>query len=69
MREGWSVVVPEDAEHVVPTAQALLAMADTPAHVLTQRGGTEFLVPEALAERFRKSVNRRGRTKKESSDG
>lgn len=69
MREGWAVIVPEDRAHVVYTVRGLLAMADSPADVLTQRGGTEFLVPEALADRFRKSVNRRGRVKKGVSNG
>lgn len=66
MREGWAVIVPESRHAVPGVAQALLALAATPADVMTQRGGTEFLVPEALADRFRKHVNRRGRAKKES---
>lgn len=65
MREGWAVIVPESREHLGATAAALLAVAATPADVLTQRGGTEFLVPEALADRYRKALNRRGRSNKE----
>lgn len=67
--EGWAVIVPESRADAPSVARALLAMADSPAAVMTQRGGAEFLVPEALAERYRKSLTRRGRTKKESSDG
>lgn len=66
MREGWAVVVPEHHDAIPGVAHILLELAASPAEVMTQRGGTEFLVPEALAARFRKYVNRRGRSKKES---
>lgn len=66
MREGWAVVVPESPDARPGVARLLLSLAASPADVMTQRGGTEFLVPEALADRYRKSVNRRGRAKKES---
>lgn len=67
--EGWAVVVPESREQISTTARGLLAAAEHPRDVLTQRGGTEFLVPEAVADRYRKSLSRRGRAKKEASDG
>lgn len=66
MREGWAVIVPEHRDAVPGVAKVLLSLAASPADVMTQRGGAEFLVPEALAVRFRKHVNRRGRAKKES---
>lgn len=66
MREGWAVIIPEHRDAIPGVARVLLELAASPADVMTQRGGTEFLVPEALADRFRKHVNRRGRSKKES---
>lgn len=66
MREGWAVIVPEHRDAVPGVARVLLSLAASPADVMTQRGGTEFLVPEALADWFRKHVNRRGLATKES---
>lgn len=68
MREGLAVIVPEHRDAISGVARALLRLAASPADVMTQRGGTEFLVPEALADEYRKYVNRnrRGRAKKES---
>jgi hypothetical protein len=66
MREGWAVILPESPSAAPGVARDLLTLAAAPADVMTQRGGTEFLVPEALAARYRKHVNRRGRATKES---
>lgn len=67
--EGWALVVPETREQLAATARALLAVAASPADVRTQRGGTEFLVPEAVAERYRKSVNRPRRARGKGTNG
>lgn len=67
--EGWALIVPEHPDAIAGTARKLLQLAESPADVLTQRGGREFLVPESVADRFNKPQNRRGRTKKESTDG
>ena len=47
----WQPIVPGAGE-AQEVARLLLALADDPAHVRTQRGGSEFLVPPYLAERF-----------------
>lgn len=67
--EGWALIVPENPDAIADTARALLKAADSPTDVRTQRGGREFLVPSEVADRFSKTQTRRGRTKKESSDG
>ena len=68
--EGWALVVPEHPDAIPGTARKLIQLADSPADVLTQRGGREFLVPESVADRFSKSQTRpRRTTKKESNDG
>jgi hypothetical protein len=69
VREGQAVIIPVTRAEVAAVARALLDLADTPADVRTQRGGTEFLVPEALADKYRKYMNRRGRAKKEGTNG
>jgi hypothetical protein len=74
MTEGWSVVIPAPGD-VAGTARALLALADDPSQVRSQRGGAEFLVPDALAALYgapapveeTKPKAPRGRAKKESS--
>ena len=64
--KDWAVVVPARGE-VRETAQALLALADSPADVRTDGNGTEFLVPPYLADRFNESLRPkpRRRAKKE----
>jgi len=47
----WVTVLPGEAG-VQKTAVALLALADDPADVRTQRGGTEFLVAPYVADRY-----------------
>lgn len=49
-------------------AQALLAVADDPSQVMTQRGGTEFTVPADVAERYRKSLRPARRSSKKEGD-
>ena len=53
--KDWTVVVPAPGE-VRETAQALLALADSPADVRTDGNGTEFLVPPYLADKFNESL-------------
>ncbi|MCX0246413.1 hypothetical protein [Streptomyces drozdowiczii] len=48
---GWQPIVPGAGE-AQEVARLLLRLADDPAHVRTQRGGSEFLVPPYLAARF-----------------
>jgi hypothetical protein len=72
--DGWSVVIPAKGE-AAATARALLALASHPSQVRSQRGGAEFLVPDALAALYGapapveepKPRAPRGRAKKESS--
>ncbi len=47
----WQPIVPGAGESQ-EVARLLLSLADDPSHVRTQRGGSEFLVPPYLAERF-----------------
>jgi hypothetical protein len=47
----WVTVIPGD-KGIQKTAIALLAVADDPADVRTQRGGTEFLVAPYVADRY-----------------
>ncbi|MEW2127105.1 hypothetical protein AB0891_25635 [Streptomyces sp. NPDC007259] len=51
MTRDWQPIVPGAGE-AQEVARLLLALADDPAHVRTQRGGSEFLVPPYLAARF-----------------
>lgn len=67
--DGWALLTPDSPSENVSMAQRLLKLADAPADVRTQRGGREFLVPEALADRYRKSVNPPRRANKENNDG
>jgi hypothetical protein len=48
---NWVTVLPGEAG-VQKTAIALLALADDPDHVRTQRGGSEFLVALYVADRY-----------------
>jgi hypothetical protein len=67
--KDWATVVPPAAE-VKATAQALLALADSPADVRTDGNGTEFLVPPYLADRYNESLRPkpRRRAKKDEED-
>jgi hypothetical protein len=47
----WQPIVPGAGE-AQEVARLLLSLADDPADVRTQRGGSEFLVPPYLAARF-----------------
>jgi hypothetical protein len=51
MTTDWVTVLPGDSG-IQKTAIALLAVADDPADVRTQRGGTEFLVAPYVADRY-----------------
>lgn len=68
----WVTVLPGEAG-VQKTAIALLALADDPADVQTQRGGTEFLVAPYVADRYNTasapSPRPRRRAKKEDDHG
>ena len=64
-------VIPIEKGQERDTLRALLDLADNPRDVVFVPGRIEAKVPEALAEKYRKSLNptRRTRTKKENSDG
>jgi len=68
----WVTVLPGEAG-VQKTAIALLAVADDPADVRTQRGGSEFLVAPYVADRYTNatapSPRPRRRAKKEENHG
>lgn len=49
--EGWVPVVP-GADELKETAKVLLLIAGDPALVRTDGNGTEFLVPEWVADAF-----------------
>jgi len=49
--EGWVTVVPEPGK-VKEAVTLLLAAAEFPEHVLSQRNGTEFLVPPYVADAY-----------------
>ncbi|MER5705996.1 hypothetical protein [Streptomyces sp. NPDC002122] len=65
--KDWAVVVPAPGE-VRETAQALLALADSPAHVRTDGNGTEFLVPPYLADKFNESLRPKPRRRAKKED-
>lgn len=67
----WVTVVPGESG-IQKTAIALLAVADDPADVQTQKGGAEFLVASYVADRYNgehetASRPRRRASKKEES--
>lgn len=64
IHEGWVTIVPPRGE-AAATARALLGLSGDPRDVVSQRGGTEFLVPPEIADVYLKPV-RRTRAKKES---
>ncbi|MEU7010370.1 hypothetical protein [Streptomyces sp. NPDC046332] len=63
----WFPVIPAEGA-VKDTAKALLALADDPSHVRTTSGGTEFLVPAYLADKYTKPAPRRRPKKEEVTD-
>lgn len=65
--KGWTVVVPAPGE-VRETAQALLALANSPADVRTDGNGTEFLVPPYLADKFNESLRPKPRRRAKKED-
>jgi hypothetical protein len=69
-QDEWAVV-PIERGQERDTLRALLDLADSPLEVVFVPGRIEARVPDALAEKYRKSLNptRRTRTKKENSDG
>lgn len=69
MTEEWELFIPEPGQ-VRDMARALLDAAPDPSHVLTQRGGAEFLVSPETAEAYRKSLRpkRAARKVKEETD-
>lgn len=69
MIEG-EAVVPVDGGDASEIARGLLALTDVPRDVVWVPGRHEFVVPDALAERYRQSLTAtRGRSKKGSSNG
>lgn len=72
MNEDWTTVVPAAGE-VQATARELLSLADDPADVMTQAGGTEFRIPPYLARRYaseppQEPARARRRSKKEGDE-
>ncbi|MEU7074730.1 hypothetical protein AB0B30_32515 [Streptomyces narbonensis] len=65
--KDWTVVVPAPGE-VRETAQALLALADSPTDVRTDGNGTEFLVPPYLADKFNESLRPKPRRRAKKED-
>jgi hypothetical protein len=65
--KDWTVVVPAPGE-VREIAQALLALADSPADVRTDGNGTEFLVPPYLADKFNESLRPKPRRRAKKED-
>ena len=70
--DDWTTVVPASGT-VQETARELLSLADDPADVMTQAGGTEFRIPPYLARRYASQppespAPRRRRTKKEGDE-
>jgi hypothetical protein len=65
----WSIIVPAPGE-IKETARLLLSLADTPADVRTDGNGSEFRVPEYLADRYTASFKPRAprRRKKEETE-
>lgn len=68
--DGWATL-PIDKGTEGDVARALLALAETPHHVVKVAGKLEFLVPDDLAEAYRKSLTpaRKRRTTKGNDDG
>jgi hypothetical protein len=66
MISDWNTVIPGPGE-IKETAKLLLSLADDPAHVRTAGNGSEFRVPEYLADRYTASFKPRAprRRKKE----
>lgn len=66
IHDGWVTIVPAPGE-TAGTARALLALAGDPRDVVSQRGGTEFLVPPEIADVYLKPAPpRRARKTKEN---
>lgn len=66
LHDGWVTIVPAPGE-ITETARALLALAGDPRDVVSQRGGTEFLVPPEIGDVYLKPApTRRARKTKES---
>jgi hypothetical protein len=67
--KDWTVVVPPTGD-VKAVAQALLALANSPADVRTDGNGAEFLIPPYLADRYNESLRPkpRRRAKKDEED-
>jgi hypothetical protein len=76
--EGYALVpVDKSTKAAAEAARALLAVADHPREVVWRPGRSEFLVPDAVAERYREVLNgaaepkttRPRRTKRSDSNG
>lgn len=68
--DDWVHVIPAEGT-VADVAKALLALAESPAHVRTDGNGSEFLVPPYLAELYMtppKPPAKRRSTKKDGDE-
>lgn len=66
--DQWTTVIPEPGT-IEATAGELLALADDPAHVMTQRGGAEFRIPPYLAARYHAPAKILAPRRRSSKDG
>lgn len=60
-------VIPPPGQ-IVETAQALLALAEDPTHVLTQGNGDWFLVPLYIADAYNTPMRKRPARKSKAGD-
>ena len=67
MKDDWTTVVPKPGD-VKETDRALLALADSPAHVRTDSSGSEFRIPPYLADRYNAPPKSRRRKKEEGEE-
>jgi hypothetical protein len=65
--DDWVNVIPAKGE-VKETARALLDIATDPGHVLTARGGSEFLVAPYVADAYNTPKRPRKRPVKKETD-
>lgn len=69
--EGWINIAPEQGGDIPTLARALLALAHVSSHVVSQGNGSEFLVPQYLADAYMtppEAPKPRRRTKKEGDE-
>lgn len=68
MADDWTTVVPGPGR-VRDVAMELLALAERPEDVMSQRGGSEFRIPSYLAERYLAPAKPPAPRRRTSKDG